>query len=67
MRPQTKERYFPISSQPPKHVPGKAGQLKANSGIKNKAVMCPECKSMNCKQRTFNIKCYNCGVIIDNE
>ena len=67
MRSNTKERYFPNFSEGriPKHKSWKASQLRANSGIKNKRTECPECQSMNCKQRRFDIKCYECGVIIE--
>lgn len=66
-RSNTRERYFPFpyENSLPKHKSSKASQLRANSGIKNKATECPECQSMNCKQRRFNIKCYDCGVIIE--
>ncbi len=68
MRSKTKERYFTYTDKSiPKYKGGKAGQLKANSGIKMKSIECPECQSMNCKQRRFNIKCYECGVIIEDE
>ena len=67
MRSNTKERYFRVTDKSIRHYGGKAGQLRANSTIKNKATECPECQSMNCKQRRFDIKCYNCGVIIQND
>ncbi len=30
-------------------------------------VECPECGSLNCKQRIFEIKCYDCGVVIEGD
>ena len=66
-RSQTKERYFTLVERTIRHRGAKAGQLRTNTKIKNKATECPECQSMNCKQRRFDIKCYNCGVVIDDE
>ncbi len=60
---KTKERYFPITIRPKSKKAMKGSQITANSRIKNKSVICEECKSDNCKQRTFDIKCYNCGVV----
>ena len=66
-RSNTKERYFTVTDKSVKHRPGKANQSRADTKIKNKATECPECQSMNCKQRRFDIKCYNCGVVIEDD
>ena len=68
MRSNTIERYFYVLEQKfPRHSPSKASQSRTNSKIKNKSTECPECQSMNCKHRRFDIKCYNCGVVIEDE
>lgn len=68
-RPKTKERYFTSTYRygSQRVSTRRARSSKSNDRRTMTSVECPECGSMNCKQRIFDIKCYDCGVVIEGD
>lgn len=62
---KTKEKFFPRDYTPRRSRASKGSMSRSNARKSNERIECPECGSWNCKQRVFNIKCYDCGVIIE--